>query len=141
MAFKTQLKTQRQALERAIDVARQQKSILQNMDSALNGDITAVNALDYLANFNRVIAELQQSKNVPGIAGYAQAQFDDPGYDVGVEFNTLIAALTSCQDWLKNNIPSNSVSIVDGALTGATYTPAQTAEFKALVQAAMAAID
>jgi hypothetical protein len=141
MAFKTQLKTQRQALERAIDVARQQKSILQNISSKLDADITGVDALDFLANFSRVITELNSAKAVPGIAQYARDQFDDQSYDVVAEFNTVIAALTSCDTWLKNNIPSDAVSIVDGALVGNIYTPAQTAVLKNRVETAITTID
>lgn len=136
MAFITNVKFLREAFEDALSVAKQQKTILQNISTRLSSTITGVDALEFSANFGRVIPRLQEAAAVPGIIGYAQQQFDDPTYDVALEFTSMISALQAADNWLAANIPANSVYIQDGELAGLSYGTGATAPLKALIDAA-----
>ena len=136
MAFITNVKFLREAFEDALSVAKQQKTILQNISTRLSSTITGVDALEFSANFGRVIPRLQEAAAVPGIIKYAQQQFDDPTYDVAAEFTVMIAALQAADNWLAANIPANSVYIQEGELAGLSYGTGATAPLKALIDAA-----
>lgn len=141
MAFKaSQLPLQR-GFERALDVAGQEKRTLDAWVIQLNGNITGLDAVAMLANLDRVLAVFSEVAALPGLAAYAQSQFSDAAYNVSAEFTATINALTAVKTWLTTNIPSNAVSIVNGVMVGATYTPAQTASLRSLVVAAAATIE
>jgi len=140
MAFiTTQLPLQR-GFEQALQVAGQEKDILNNWKNQLSGNITGLDAMNMLANLNRVLTVFSQISALPGLAVYVQQQFGNANYDVAAEFTSMVAALTSIQSWLKANIPANAVSISEGALVGATYTPAQTSVLLTRVNAAISTI-
>lgn len=126
--------------EQALNTAFQEKSILANWHTQLAGNITGIDAMNMLANLTRVIATFNDVAALPNIGPYVQDQFGNVNYDVAAEFTAMVNALTAVQTWLKTNIPANAVSIVNGALTGATYTPAQTATLRTLVASAQATI-
>lgn len=141
MAFKaSQLPLQR-GFERALDVAGQEKRALDSWAAQLNGTITGLDAVAMLANLDRVLAVFTEVAALPGMAEYAKTQFGSATYDVAAEFSAVISALAAVRSWLRTNIPANAVSISNGVMVGATYTPAQTAELKALVVAAAATIE
>jgi hypothetical protein len=141
MAFIASQITLQKGLDEALNVANQEKAILNNWNAQLAGNITGIDAMNMLANLKRVLEVFSRVSVLPGLAVYAQQQFGNDTYDVAAEFTTMVNALTATETWLKTNIPSNAVSIVNGQLTGATYTPAQTASLKSLVIAAAATID
>ena len=141
MGFKvSQLPLQR-GFEQAISVAFQEKQILANWHAQLAGNITGIDAMNMMANLTRVIDSLNGVATLPGIGDYAQTQFGDVTYDVAAEFTAMLNALTAIKNWLVANIPQNAVTIVNGVLTGATYTPAQTAALRTLVSQAQATIE
>lgn len=141
MAFKaSQLPLQR-GFERALDVAGQEKRTIDAWVAQLNGNITGLDAVAMLANLDRVIGVFEEVAALPGLAEYAKTQFDDPAYDVAAQFTAMTAALSAVRSWLRTNIPANAVSISNGVMVGATYTPAQTAGLKSLVVAAAATIE
>lgn len=102
---------------------------------------TGIDAMNMMANLNRVIPVFQDIAALPNIGPYVQDQFGDANYNVATEFSAMVNALVSLRNWLQTNIPANAVSIVNGQLTGNTYTPAQTATLRSLVAAAQATID
>jgi len=140
MAFIASQITLQKGLEEALNFAVQEKAILNNWNAQLAGNITGIDAMNMLANLGRVLEVFNRVSILPGLAVYAQQQFGNDTYDVAAEFTAMVTALTAIQTWLKTNIPANAVSIVNGTLTGTTYTPAQTAELKTLVIAAAATI-
>lgn len=140
MPFRASVLTLQKGFNQALELAATEKVYLQAWSTALAGNITSVYALEILSNLSRAIATLNTIKTLPGLQAYAQNQFGDGLYDVGTEFTAMVNALVAVENWLKANIPSNSVSIVNGVLSGNTYTPAQTAALKSLVVAAIATI-
>lgn len=141
MAFKASQVPLQRGFETALSVAHQQKGILASWYAQLAGNITGIDAMNMMANLNRVIPVFQDIASLPNIGPYVQDQFGDANYNVAAEFSAMVNALVAMRNWLQTNIPSNAVSIVNGQLTGATYTPAQTAALRTLVASAQATID
>lgn len=141
MAFKASQFSLQQGFAQALDVAQQEKRTLQGWYTQLGGNITGMDAVAMLSNLSRVLGIFSTIAALPGLSDYAKTQFADTNYNVGTEFTAMVNALTAIQTWLKTNVPANGVTIVDGALVGTTYTPAQTAALRALVNSAIATID
>lgn len=141
MAFKANTVALQDAFEQATSLAKVEKTYLQAWSTALNSNITSIFALEMLNNLARAITTFNATSAIPGMQAYAQQQFGTNTYDVATEYTNMVNALVAIQNWLKTNIPSNSVSIVNGVLTGNSYTPAQTAALKTLVNNAIATID
>ena len=141
MAFKASQFSLQQGFAQALDTAQQEKRTLQGWHTQLGGNITGMDAVAMLANLSRVLGIFSTIAALPGLTDYAKTQFADTNYNVGTEFAAMVNALTAIQTWLKANVPANGVTIVDGALVGTTYTPAQTAALRSLVNSAIATID
>jgi len=141
MAFIASQITLQKGLDEALSVAVQEKAILNNWNTQLAGNITGIDAMNMLANLRRVLEVFNRVSVQPGLAVHAQQQFGNDTYNIATEFMAMVNALTAIQTWLKTNIPANSVSIINGELTGAIYTPAQTAALKTLVNNAASTID
>lgn len=140
MAFKASTISLQNGFERMLSIALQEKNYLNNWNSRLTSNITALDAVEWLSNLNRVLSEFDIIAALPGLQAYAQAQFGGATYDVASEYSTMRSSLVAVQQWLLTNIPSNSITIVNGVQVGASYTPAQTAPLKALVVSAAATI-
>ena len=141
MAFIASQITLQKGLEEALNVANQEKSILNNWNAQLAGNITGIDAMNMLANLGRVLEVFNRVSILPGLAVYAQQQFGNDTYNVATEFTAMVNALTDVQTWLKTNIPANAVSIINGELKGVTYTPAQTSALRTLVASAQLTIN
>lgn len=141
MAFIASQVPLQRGFEQALNTAFQEKQILANWHAQLAGNITGIDAMNMLANLNRVLVVFNEVAALPNIGPYVQDQFGNASYDVAAEFTAMVNALTAVQTWLKTNIPANAVSIVNGTLTGVTYTPAQTGTLRTLIAAAQATIN
>ena len=126
--------------ERALSIALQEKNYLGQWNTKLVSNITALDALSWIANLNDALAQLDVVSALPGMQAYAQTQFGSGTYDVATEFSGMRAALVAIRDWLLANIPSNSITITAGVQVGQSFAPAATAPLKALVVAAIAKI-
>lgn len=141
MAFHTSLVPLQRAFERALVVAAQERNYLTQWHTQLAGNITALDALNWVTNLNRVIDELTTIAATPGLVAYGKAQYDAAAYDISAEFSTMLTALSAVRGWLRTNLPANSVSVSSGVLSGTTYAPAATAPLRALIQTAINTID
>ena len=139
-AFMASTVSLQQGLAQSMNIALQEKNYLQTWSAKLSGNITALDAVTWVANLNNVIAQFNTIAALPGLAAYAQAQVGSGTYDIVAAFNTMVAALTAILNWLKTNIPSNAITITNGLEVGAVYAPATTASLKTLVDAAIATI-
>jgi hypothetical protein len=126
--------------QQMLSVASQEKNILNNWATQLAGNITGIDAMNMVANLNNVIGQFNTLAALPGLQAYAQTQFGNGSYDVSGAFTTMLSALNAVLSWLTTNVPSNGVSLVNGVLTGVTYTPAQTSALRSLVQTAATTI-
>lgn len=140
MAFIASTITLQVGFEQLRSVALQQKSYLANWNTRLNSSITALDGLEIVASINRALVSLDANAALPGMQSFAQQQYGNPAYDVAAEFTAMRNALLAVRNWLTTNIPSNAVTIVEGAQVGAVYQPAATASLKSLVNAAAAKI-
>jgi len=140
MAFITNVPTLQDGFRDLLNIAKQQKAYMASWSSALTTNITADVALGWASNINTVLARLDADAALPGMQAYAQAQFANPGYDVAAQYATMRAAIAAILTWLQANLPSNSVTVTNAVATGSTFTPAQTAPLKALIDAAVATI-
>lgn len=136
MAFKASVAPLARAFEEALQVAWQEKGILNTWHAQLAGNMTGIDAMNMNANLTRVLGVCNTTKALPGLAAYARGQFGDGAYDVVAEFNSMVSALQAVQTWLTTNIPSNAVNLSGGVLNGNTYTPAQTSALRTLIDTA-----
>lgn len=84
---------------------------------------------------------------VPGLATYAQAQVNDPTYDIVMQFNTMLTAMQSALSSLINMFPKDVNGFAtyqtiqaNGTLLNRTFTAAQLAPVVTLLNAVTATI-
>lgn len=140
MAFIASTVALQRGFDQLLTIAMQEKTYLSNWNARLTSDITALDAVEWVANINRAVSAMDTIAALPGLAGYAQAQFANPGYEVATEYTAMRNALVAVRTWLQANIPANGITITNGVQVGATYSPAATAPLKALIVAAAATI-
>ena len=136
MAFIASAITTQRALQQIMEVSVQQKIYLANWDTKLAGNITAIEAMEIVANVNRVDTLLTTLAATPGLATYAKDQFGSGTYDIVAEFTTMKNAMIAIRNWIVSALPSTSLTVTSGVAVGQVFTPAATAPLRALVQAA-----
>ena len=86
----------------------------------------------------------------PGIVAYAQAQINNPTYDITATFNAMMAAVQGVIDWMAANFPKDGSGNLlyvqwlgdgSGRIQYTGFTPAQTAGLRTAMTALVAAID
>ena len=76
----------------------------------------------------------------PGLALYAQQQENDPTYDVAAEFTAMRATIATALSWMATNVPTSVTAVApaewtqNGPLIATTFTSAQTAPLRTLLQ-------
>lgn len=140
MAFITNVATLQDGFRDILTIAKQQKAYMQTWSSALASNVTADVVLGWASNLNTVLARMDAGAALPGMQGYAQAQFGDNAYDVSAQYAAMRSALSAVLTWLQANMPSNSLTVTNAVVVGATFTPAQTAPLKSLIDNAVATI-
>lgn len=76
----------------------------------------------------------------PGLALHAQQQEDDETYDVVAEFVSMQATIDAVLGWMDANVPTSVTATApnawtqSGPLIATTFTPAQTAPLRTLLQ-------
>lgn len=76
--------------------------------------------------------------SAPGIVDYARAQEADPAYDPVAEFTAMVAALDNVVGWVTgtiNGLGKLFTLNADGSEAQTQFTPAQTATYRAQLQA------
>ena len=135
---------------------------LQVRREAANVKRTATKARDFMAtnavSANQVIQLLQHFKSAgelfskarqtPGIAKYAQDQFNDTTFDVVRAFTDMETALTNTMQWIKDNFPSDASGYLlkdqiaaDFGISVRRFTSAQTLGLRTQLDALIATID
>jgi len=139
MAFRTDNPLQT-GFALAISTAKQQRINLSEWQIKLTQNISGKDTVNLAQSLTNDIAVLNTVGAIPGMAAYAQSQYNDPAYDIAAGFVAMVSALQACLTWLAANIPSNAVSVSNGLEVGASYPPAQTTALLTLVTAAIATI-
>lgn len=140
MAFSATQRSLQRAFEQLQQAAESQKVYLDTWAAKLQGDITALDAIELVASIRRHLRAIDDAAATPGLREYVKAQFNSSAYDAVAEVASMRAALVAVRDWLINNLPANSVTVKNGALSGVTLDPTATAPLRALVVAAAATI-
>lgn len=103
--------------------------------------------LSVIQHFMQVVPMINTWAATPGIAAYAQSQYDDPGYNVVSEFVTMRDAMTAALNGLQSAFPADGSGwllyqkFTAGVLTNRTFTAAQLAAAVSLIDAVIAAIE
>jgi len=134
MAFRANTATQAQGLLSAMQQAVFVKQSAQIAVQLLTGTVTANQVFQIVDNLRSPLQIFAQVAAIPGIAAYAQAQFNDATYDVATEFTNMVNTINAVVNWVVTNFPKDSGGFAqaytlaaDGSRTPVTFTPAQTA--------------
>lgn len=87
---------------------------------------------------------------VPGIAAYVKEVENDPGYDVAAEYQAMRASVVAIREWIFISLPrvnqngtqylAVQVLALDGSMADRSFTPAQTAGLRDLIDAFRATV-
>ena len=86
--------------------ARLKADAINQRDQALAGSVNTADLESFLAELVATRAELTIAQATPGILAYAQAQFDDPAYDIAAEFTAMMGAMATLAAWFEANFPT-----------------------------------
>lgn len=148
MAFKASTATQAQGLQTAM----MQAAIIKQRAQGYSVEFAAGNT-----NVNRIFQAMDDIRSaldvfnataaIPGIGSYAQAQFNDPAYNVATEFTAMVNAVQGVVNWVVTNFPKDGSGFIlgykfnaDGSRVPSTFTPAQTAGLRSALDSLAAAI-
>jgi hypothetical protein len=147
MAFRASTATQAQGLLSAMQQAVWVKQQAQAGITMLQGNVNANQIFQLLDNLRAPMGIFSSVAAIPGIATYAQSQFNDATYNVAAEFTSMTSALQAVIDWVVNNFPKGTGGFVqaytinaDGSRTPTVFTPAQTAGLTTALNAVVASI-
>ena len=149
MAYPASTRTLQSVLDEINATALRVKANLTTVRNAsAAGPIARQQILDVQRDLARGIERLTTLSATPGLAAYAQAQFNNPSLDIAAEFTTMLAAMNSLRDWVFQNFPKDAVSgawlvvtyDANGVVTQLTFTTAQLAEWRTRVDAVLATI-
>lgn len=146
MAFPTSDLTLAADLERAQRTATLVRRVsVQDRDRMAAGAITAFAAINLMDNLKRGREELHSAASRTGIAAYAQEQL---GMDVSGDFTAMLNALDAAISGIASALPkdSNGYLLVEtihasGDRTPRTFSPAQTASIRGLLDTLIATIE
>jgi len=134
MAFRANTATQAQGLLSAMQQAVFVKQSAQIAVQLLTGTVTANQVFQIVDNLRSPLQIFAQVAAIPGIAAYAQAQFNDATYDVATEFTNMVNTINAVVNWVVTNFPKDTGGFAqaytiaaDGSRTPVTFTPTQTA--------------
>lgn len=147
MAFRASTATQDQGLRTAMQSGQFVKLQAQGAVSILASNVNANQIFQMLDDIRSQLSVFNQVAAIPGIAAYAQAQFNDVSYNVAVEFTTMVNAVQSVTDWVVTNFPKDAQGFVqahkinaDGSRTPTVFTPAQTSGLVTALNAVIASV-
>lgn len=147
MAFRASNSIPQTAYRVMKDAAVQLKINVQSMIVQLGA---APAGYDYLRDIYRTLRraydQMTALAGTPGIVEYAQAQENDPNYDVVAEFLLMQGAIDAALDWMDTNVPTEVTAVAPGSWTdggsmiATTFTPEQTEPLRTALQAVVATI-
>lgn len=131
------------------------KTTAQNVRSrAASGPISATIAVGLLDNVRTDIAYFEAVAATPGIGAYAAEQYGS-GYTIGPDFTAFVSALEDVRDWIVGALPREPVNpadptgprhlllqtvAADGSRTDRTFSVAQTAGLRTVLDALIATV-
>ena len=144
--FRASSRTSAVAYGQAKDAALNLKQQVAYVIDVMSANDTTYSAIaSYYGILNRAHNQLTTIAQTAGIAAFAIEQEDDPLYDLVVEFQAMLGAITAAKDWMTANLPLsvtlNPVDQWDVEMVSGSFSPAQTNGFRILLQAIVDTID
>jgi len=147
MAFKASNVLPSDAYRTVKRAAVQLKVNLQGMVSYMG-----INGADYdylkavYLTLNRARDQFNDLKTTPGLSQYARDQENSQAYDVGAEFNSMVASIDAALTWIDANVPTNVTVKPPGqwgneTMISNTFTAGQTAGLRTALQAVVVEIE
>jgi hypothetical protein len=141
MAFKT-AQTAAEAFEQAKNLARGTKMTAQGAIAQFANTTNRDQVLTLAVNLREWRIALAAAGAVPGVLQYAKDQYDDQDYNIGTEFTAMLAAIDAVIADIHTSFPVDNsggevkerVLNADGSITMRTFTAAQLANVRTLLQ-------
>lgn len=139
MAYPASQQTLKDALAAINGMAIRVKGLTQNVrDETAAGPTARRKFVALQRNLQIAIDAWDTNAPTPGLAAYAQAQYDDNTLDIVAEYTAMKAAAQALQAWIFANLPTDAgsgaalleVYDAQGNPTDLTVTTAQTAGFR-----------
>jgi len=148
MAFRASNSVPAKQYEKAKSLAWQVRQLAANRSGSFASGATAAEVLAAVDNLRSLRIALAQVATTPGIAAYAQAQEDDPAYDVAAEFSALLSAVDEAVSTVVNAVPKdgNGYLLVnninpDGTLVPREFSAGALSGVRTALDAIVAAIE
>lgn len=107
------------------------------------GNVSANAIIEFMLNLNDAIRTWGEVAAIPGINVLARDLLRKPGLDFAAELSNLISLSQAAIDWIDANFPKDANGyllkdkIVANSIEVRTFSPAQTANFRALLQSTL----
>jgi hypothetical protein len=155
VAFPSSSGSRQQSLVQAFATLRGLAGAVKSRSVVLNtacaaGNVGSTALLDFAVFLADCKATMQAASSVPGLAAYAQAQINDPTFDIAASFVDMMTQINSTSAWFVANFPKDGSGFLlaksfTGDNSGRTqdrqFTPAQTATLRTVLNALIATID
>jgi hypothetical protein len=117
-------------------------------DASSLGDTSRLRYIGVLQTIKEALDIWDIETNVPGLAAYAQEQFNDGTFDIVAEYNNMRTLTVNLRDWIVTNMPTDAGSGAillrtvdqDGVFSDLVFTSVQTENFRTEADALLAAI-
>ncbi len=147
MAFKT-AQTASEAFTQAKNLGRGVKSTAQNSVAQFASTTNRDQVLTLAMNLREWRIALAAASSVPGVLQYAKDQYDDQNYNIGSEFTAMLSAIDAVIAEIHAAFPVDNsggevkerVLNADGSITMRTFSAAQLANLRTLLQTLDASI-
>lgn len=149
MAFPASTEILSRVLDSIAQTMLQVKSASQQIRNAsASGPIGANSVITYLGDLADQRDRLTALAAAPGLAAYAQAQYNNGSLNIATEYNAVMAATVTVRDWIIANFPKDGSSNLlekkfdaNGRVTLNTFTSASLATFRTQLDALIATIN
>lgn len=137
-----------EALKRVTSYAGAVKGRSQALINASNaGPVDGAAIVNYLRDLVVAKTQLSTYAAVPGLAAYAQTQYNDPGLNIVTEYNNMLAAINSTISWISANFPKDGSGYLlyeqvggDGTVSYRSFSTASLAGLRTQLSALVATI-
>jgi hypothetical protein len=141
MAFKT-AQTASEAFSLAKNLAAGVKALAQSHAAAFASTTNRDMVLSMVVLLRQYRVGLAAASAVPGVLQYAKDQYDDQNYNIGTEFTAMLSAIDAVIAEVHSAFPVDNtggevkerVLNADGSITLRTFTSAQLANVRTLLQ-------
>lgn len=137
-----------EALKQVTSYAGLVKQRTQGILTASNaGPVDGAAIVNYLRDLVVAKTKLNERASVPGLAAYAQTQYNDPTLNITTEYNNMLTAINNTIVWISTNFPKDANGYLlyeqiggDGTVAYRSFTTAQLATFRTQLTALIATI-